>query len=240
MNRKKDVDAILAAAVGQFQSVRREYDKALHDQSLDLRVPVKNLVENLRSALDYMAQDIYETCCRAARTASGKPDPNKVYFPYGRNEADFKSGVGSSLPGIQTQAPEIYKLIRGLQPFQCGDNWLCDLCSIVNENKHKRLQAQERSDTETHTVESQFGSVTIPVNNPNVRITSMPGAVEVFGVPAQFTDTGILTAPSDRIKHIRTKWTAFTFEGTQVNVIGLLEKAVTGVAEFAEQLYRQI
>jgi hypothetical protein len=148
--------------------------------------------------------------------------------------------VGSSLPGLQTQAPAVYDLILAMQPFQSGDNWLYDLCSVVNENKHNRLQAQVRSETETHTVQSESGSVTVPVNNPNIKITSMPGAVKMFGVPAQFTDKGILTAPSGRIQHIRTKWVAFTFEGTEVNVIGLLEKAVKGVATFAEQLYRQI
>ncbi len=239
MSRKPDVDATLASVAKQFVSIRHEYAKALRDQSLDLRIPVKNLMENLRSALDYMAHDIYDSCCRVGQTAGRKQAP-KVYFPFGRDDASFKSSLGSSLPGLQTQAPAVHNLILAMQPFQCGDDWLCDLCSIVNENKHNRLQAQVRSETETHTVESEFGSVTIPVNNPNMKITSMPGAVKVFGVPAQFTGEGILTAPSSRIKHTRTKWVAFTFEGTEVNVIGLLEKAVTGVTAFSGRLYRQI
>lgn len=240
MNRKSDIDVILAAATQQYESIRREYDKALQDQSLDLRVPVKNLMENLRSALDYMAHDIYEACCQAPRAASGQPDPRNVYFPYGRTEADFRSGVGSSLPGLSTHAPVVYNLLLSIQPFRCGDKWLYDLCSILNEKKHDRLKAQVRSETETYTVESQFGSITIPVNNPNVKISSLPGAVEIFKVPAEFTDNGIRTAPSDQLKHKRTKWIAFTFDGADVNVIGLLDKAVLGVKEFAEQLYREI
>ena len=92
MNRKSDVDAILIAATQQHSTVRQDYERALRDKSLDLRVPVKNLMENLRSALDYMAHDIYESCCQSARTASGQPDPKIIYFPYGKTEADFKAG----------------------------------------------------------------------------------------------------------------------------------------------------
>ncbi len=240
MNRKNDVETILSAAKEQYESIRKDYDRALQDQSLDLRVPVKNLMENLRSALDYMAHDIYEACCRAARVASGMPDPCNIYFPYGQSEAYFRSGVGSSLPNLAINNPAVYDLIALIQPFRSGDTWLYDLCSILNEKKHNKLKAQVRSETETHTVESEFGNVTIPVNNPNIKITSMPGAVKIFGVPAEFTSNGIRTAPSDKLKHKRTKWVAFSFEGSDVNVIGLLDKSVANIANLAERLYKEI
>jgi len=78
------------------------------------------------------------------------------------------------------------------------------------------------------------------VNNPNVKITSMPGAVKIFGVPAEFTAEGIRTAPSDKLAHKRTKWVGFTFEGSGVNVIGMLDKAVDRIADFAARLYKLI
>jgi len=102
------------------------------------------------------------------------------------------------------------------------------------------LKAQERSESETYTVESQNGSVTIPVNNPNIKVTSLPGTVEIFGVPAEFRQDGIHTAPSDALKHKRTKWVAFTFEGTNVNVINLVDKATAGIKNLAEELYQKI
>jgi len=240
MNRKSDVGAILIAATQQYDTVRQDYERALRDKSLDLRVPLKNLMENLRSALDYMAHDIYESCCQSTRTASGQPDPKSIYFPYGKTEADFKAGLGSSLPGLATNAPDVYKILISIQPFICGDTWLCDLCVILNEKKHDRLKAQERSESETYTVESQHGSVTIPVNNPNKKATSLPGAVKIFGVPAEFREDGIHTAPSDTLKHKRTRWVAFIFEGTNVNVINLLDKATAGIENLAEELYQRI
>lgn len=240
MNRKNDVDAILVAAIQQHSTVRQDYERALRDQSLDLRVPVKNLMENLRSALDYMAHDIYEACCRSARISNGLSDLKNIYFPYGKTEAEFKSCVGKSLPNLATLAPNIYKILLSVQPFDCGDTWLCDLCVILNEKKHDRLKAQERSESETYTVEGQHGSVTIQVNNPNIKITSMPGAVKIFGIPAEFREDGIHTAPSNALKHKHIKWVAFTFEGTNTNVINLLDKATVGIKNLAVAIYQKI
>ncbi len=240
MNRKSDVNTIITAAEEQYGNIRKGYDRALREQSLDLRVPVKNLMENLRSSLDYMAHDIYEICCQSTRLASGKPDPQNIYFPYGRTEADFKSGVSSSLPDLANNNPAVYDLIISIQPFRCNDSWLYDLCSILNEKKHDKLKAQVRSETEIYTVESEQGSVSVMANNPNTKVTSMPGAVKIFGVPAEFTSEGIKTAPSDKLTHKRTKWVAFTFEGTNVNVIAMLDKAVAGIRDFAYNLYTVI
>ena len=54
MNRKNDTVVILDAAIEQHKQVLASYERALLNKSLDLRVPVKNAMENLRSALDYM------------------------------------------------------------------------------------------------------------------------------------------------------------------------------------------
>ncbi len=240
MNRKKDTKVILDAAFEQHKQIAAGYESALRNKSLDLRVPVKNAMENLRSVLDYMAHDIYEACCQPKRAANGLPDPKNMYFPYGRTEHDFKSGVGSSLPGLDTASPPVYKLLVSSQPFTCGDDWLYQLCSILNEEKHDRLTEQVRTETQTHTVQGRQGNVTIPVKNPNAKVVSKPGAVKIFGVPAEFREDGIYTAPSPDLKHIRTIWVGFTFAGTDVNIIGLLNKAVTGVKEFSDELYKLI
>lgn len=240
VNRKNDTNVILDAAFRQHKEITAGYEAALRNKSMDLRVLVKNAMENLRSGLDYMAHDIYEACCQPKRLASGLSDPKNIYFPYGRTENDFKSGVGSSLPGLDKASPPVYDLLLSIQPFTCGDNWLYELCFILNEKKHDRLTEQVRTETETHTVQSPQGSVTIPVNNPNMKVVSMPGAVKTFGVPAEFRQDGIYTAPSLDLKHIHTTWVGFTFAGTDVNVIGLLNKAVAGIRQFADSLHKMI
>jgi len=56
----------------------------------------------------------------------------------------------------------------------------------------------------------------------------------------QFRQDGIRTSPSSGLKHIRTTWVVFTFAGTDVNVIDLLNKAVEGINKFADELYKLI
>jgi hypothetical protein len=240
VNRKNDTKVLLDAAFEQHKQIIAGYEAALRNKSLDLRVPVKNAMENLRSALDYMAHDIYEACCQPNRIANGLPNPKNIYFPYGRTKNDFKSGVGSSLPGLDTASLLVYELLLSIQPFTCGDNWLYELCCILNEKKHDRLTEQVRTETKTHTVQGPKGSVTIPVNNPNIKVVSKPGAVKIFEVPAEFHEDGIHTTPSPDLKHIRTTWVGFTFAGTDVNVLGLLNKAVVGVRQFSDSLNKLI
>ena len=120
-----------------------------------------------------------------------------------------------------------------------GSPWLCDLCYINNENKHDRLTPQTREEIETYTVEGPQGSVSITVNNPNIQVTSQPGAVKIFGVPAQFTPEGIETAPSN-LRHRRTVWVSFVFEGTSINVLNLLKDAVPGAEVVAKSIYEKL
>jgi hypothetical protein len=239
MSRHADVSEVLRIADRQLAEIRSGYERALHDRSLDLRVQVKNLMENFRSALDYMANDIYDHSCQAPRAAVGLPRP-KVYFPYGRTEADVRSGVGRSLPNLETLSPDVYALLLGIQPFRSGDSWLYDLCVILNESKHDRLTPQERVETQAHTVESQYGSVTTVVNSPSVSVISTPGAVKLFGVPAQFSPGGIQTAPSASLTHRRTIWVGFTFSGTGIDTLALLDKAARQIPVLSEALYRLI
>ena len=239
MKRYEDVLALIKESIKRYEEVKGLYDKALRDKSLDIRIKVKNLMENLRSILDYTAHDIYESVCRPHRQKLGKPEPRNIYFPYGRNENDFNSSIMNSLPDLEVLSVPIFSLIKNVQPFTSSNPWICDLCSINNENKHDRLTPQAREEIETYTVKGPQGSVSIISNNPNVRVTSQPGALRIFGIPAQFTPEGIKTAPSN-LEHKRTVWVSFVFEGTSVNVLNLLKNAVPGVETLANSIYKEI
>lgn len=122
MSHKDDVNKLIRAAEDQYNIIRKDYERALSDKSLDLRVPAKNLMENLRSALDYMAHDIYGNCYQAERISAGKKEPRDIYFLYGLTEGDFKAGVGRSLPNLKKYSPEVYKLLELIKPFKCSNN----------------------------------------------------------------------------------------------------------------------
>ena len=72
-----------------------------------------------------------------------------------------------------------------------------------------------------------------------MRVASQPGAVRIFGVPAQFTPEGIRTAPSN-LQHRRTIWVSFIFEGTNINVLNLLTNAVPGVEALTTSMYGEL
>ncbi len=143
------------------------------------------------------------------------------------------------MPDIEILSMPIFTIIKSVQPFISSSPWVCDLCSISNENKHDRLTPQSREEVETYTVEGNQGSVSVIVNNPNVQVTSQPGAVSIFGVPAQFTPEGIKTAPSN-LRHKRTVWVSFVFEGTSINVINMLNSAVPNVKALANSIYEEL
>ena len=67
--RRTDVDELIDEARTQFADLREIYEQSLRARSNEPRIAVKNLMENLRSVLDYLAQDIYETRCQNAAGA---------------------------------------------------------------------------------------------------------------------------------------------------------------------------
>jgi hypothetical protein len=100
------------------------------------KVLLKNSLENLRSVLDYAAQDVRK---KQLAITGNKVGGNKVYFPYGQTESDFKSSIQRNLPNLRNDLPDVYLLLEDIQPHRSGDNWLVDLCKITNEVKHNGL-----------------------------------------------------------------------------------------------------
>ena len=68
MNRKSDISALLGRAEQQLQAIAKEYDSSFHAVVIapPLRVDIKNLCENLRSVLNYLARDIRDKYCASA------------------------------------------------------------------------------------------------------------------------------------------------------------------------------
>jgi len=76
-SRERQINALIIKAKKQYSAIESEYESSLAQKSVseDLSIDIKNLCENLRSALDYLAHDIQETHCPSLN----KKD--KIYFP---------------------------------------------------------------------------------------------------------------------------------------------------------------
>ena len=80
---RADIDALLEDADEQLERVRDLYEKSLREKEVPtkLKTRIKNVVENQRSALEYLAHAIYERHGDGKGAKSyypGRPCPNEV------------------------------------------------------------------------------------------------------------------------------------------------------------------
>jgi len=106
------------------------------------KVFLKNTLENLRSALDYLAKDILIKL-KSNPNLQTKKLPEKTYFPYGQKENHFKKSIQRNLPFLKQSEPKVYDLLESIQPFRSKHNWVVDLCSLTNDAKHNNLSKIE-------------------------------------------------------------------------------------------------
>jgi hypothetical protein len=214
MARKDSIQAMLTKVKTQIQQIQVGYDKSLHTQSVDaqLRVDIKNACENLRSVLDYIAQDIRERYCPSA------PANGRFYFPILPDKPTFDRRIDEWLLGLRKAAPAVVAALESMQPFQRGQEWLGQFNQVNNDNKHRDLVEQTRVERTETRVTGQGGQVSW---GPGV--TFGPG-VFVMGVPIDPRTQ--LPVPDPSVKVERITWVDFHFAGMRVSAMGLLRQAL--------------
>lgn len=242
--RKDQIIALLQHAQYDLKHIEAQYQKSLERQTIptSLQIDVKNMMENLRSALDYLAHNIYEIVLMPARKAAGDKQIVNIYFPYGKSENDFKSGIGKYLPKLDSLQPALYKIIEDIQPHKSGNDWLYQFCQILNEKKHNILTPQKR--------EEKRG---LDIRFPGGAGISMPPGASISG-------GGIIQSGSDRIilnndfisgdfpankvtegvVQTIVRWVSFKFADTDVGVIPLLKKCLTTIEQLSKDVYSQL
>lgn len=241
--RKDQVDALIEHAKTDLDKIEEQYNKALEETTIpsSLQIDIKNYMENLRSALDYIAHDIYEQQIAPHRASTGKPEISKIYFPYGKTENDFKSGVGSSLPELKNVSPNLYSTLEAIQPYKIGDNWLFDFCSTLNEKKHDTLTPQKRE--EKRGLNIDFGGAKIQLG-PGSSISGTgfigtgTGGIHLQGDTISGDSPAHRT--SGKVKQTIIRWISFKFADTGVEVLPLLRKALTGIEDLSNDVYQKI
>jgi hypothetical protein len=103
MKRAASIEALLRKVNADFAGLRVAYDASLHQKTVseDLKVAIKNIFENLRSCLDYLAQDIFDAhfMQQAPSTFTIPPFRSDGYLPEGVyvcSEAEVFFHFGSS------------------------------------------------------------------------------------------------------------------------------------------------
>jgi len=104
MNYRKCLDdavSLVEDCESNLPLLKQLYETSLEKKAIDgkLHVRIKNVLENLRSALDF--------CAQAMALKYSKNKPNKVYFPYAtlnttKKQFDNKNSIEKALPDLKT------------------------------------------------------------------------------------------------------------------------------------------
>ena len=178
MSGFNDARHLLQHAKEHLGRIRQAYEEALYDKQIKptLLVEIKNIMENLRSALDFCAQALYD---KYGAQATRQP---KVYFPCafkGQSATDFRKRVDGCIPGLSVSRPDIIAIIESFQAFSNPANdWLPLFKDLNNMNKHQSLTPQERQESNSLTIKGGTTSMTL---SPGASITIDPRAFIVVG-----------------------------------------------------------
>lgn len=228
-SRELSINALLDRATRDLATVEAEYERSLRSKAIepDLRIDIKNLCENLRSVLDYLAHDVRERFCPAASPKV------RFYFPILPDQVSFDRRLDVWYPGLRASAAPVVAYLSSVQPFQPTYAWLGQLNQLNNENKHGDLMEQTRTESIQTRVTGQGGGQVSW--GPGVTFGS---GVSIMGVPVDPRTQ--MPAPHPSIKVERITWVDFRFDGLNVSAIGLLRTSVTGVGRIASDVRRLI
>ena len=232
MARIHDIEANLQVADDLLHQITLDYQTALNERQVDpvLYVKIKNLLENLRSPLDYLASEIAE------RQLSLGPS-HRCYFPVAcENAAAFSAHVRQNLPGLDTKHADVYAKLEAVQPYNSGGcAALAKLSKLVNENKHNRLSAQTR--TEKRGLKLQFPGGSGIKMSPGSSISGT-GVISSGGGSVLLTGDSISgDQPAKQTRGVDQTveaWVSFSFSETGDDVLGLLRQCRRDVGEVVE------
>ena len=223
--RKHSIEVLLSRCDADIMRIEQEYNDSLHRQTVraDLQVDIKNFCANLRSVLDYVAHDIWDTYCTGA-------DPKMLfYFPILASRNDFEARTGKWYPELDNKAPALWNYLETVQPYHQDYRWIGIFNKINNDNKHGDLVEQTRAETEQ--VRVSMASSSIAWTPGNVMFGS---GVFIGGVPVDPRTQMPVPHPSQRVERIT--WVDFRFKGENVSALGLLKQALTGIREITKNI----
>ena len=227
MKRKSSIEALIKRCKDDFSKLKTDYEKSLSEKKIseELKIDIKNIFENLRSCLDYIAHDIVESQCPSANPKK------KLYFPIRSSRADFDSCIKTSYPDLDTNNTPLHDYLESIQPY--NKQWLGDFNKLNNNNKHQDLAEQSKSEIKRVTVTGQGGgSVSW---GPGVKFG---GGVSVMGVPIDPNTQ--LPVPNKTVETKIINWVDFRFKETGQSVLPFIDESINQVESIFSEVDSKI
>lgn len=226
MSRKKSIVALISKCCNTLDDLKQEYQSSLKakEVSEELKVDIKNILENLRSCLDYIAHDIHEKFIPGSTS--------RLYFPIRHSFTEFEQVIARDFEGLDQTSPDVFSLLEKVQPY--NDDWLGKFNRLNNNNKHEDLEEQTRTETRRVTVSSKSGKGSVSWG-PGVTLGS---GVSVMGVPIDpKTQLPVPNTITDTKIEI---WVDFKFADNGESVLPFLTKSIDKVETLCQSIRKYL
>ena len=234
----EDAMALVTDSKSTIDTIKKEYDKSLYEKNIHpkLLIKIKNFMENLRSALDFTAHDLYN------KYGDGSSKSN-LYFPYAWEGLDLigfrqKQRIEKCIPGLSKNRPDIVSMIEAYQYFSDRNNaWLPKFMNLNNENKHQRLSPQVRKEQKELRISS--GGTSMSLGHGASISVGKGASISMGGMVIPGGQSFNANTPPATIgqgtKEIIT-WVLFHFSLNNEPVIPFLTQALNGVEKIINEL----
>jgi hypothetical protein len=106
------------------------YLSEVTDVPVEFSLIIGDVIQNLRSALDHLAYDLW------VREANGQGREGRIYFPIEKDQASYNRNKADKTRGISQQSLAI---IDTLSPYPGGNDVLWRIHTLNNRDKHRLL-----------------------------------------------------------------------------------------------------
>jgi len=232
-----DAKNLVGHAKTLFQKIKQTYDESLNEQKVNpsLLIDIKNLMENLRSALDFTAHGIFDKYGDKSYTGN-------IYFPYAWKDLDIvgyrSRNIIEKIPGLANSRPDIAVKIESYQYFSNPANiWLPTFMDLNNENKHQRLTPQVRRETKQLNIKSGGASMLLG-QGASIRIGG-GASIRIGNAIIQGGQTIDVNNPAEITGQATQEvisWISFHFSSNNEAVIPFLNNALVGIEKIVNEL----
>lgn len=162
-----------------LESIKSDYkklsDKINTENTDNLNINLKHILEDIRSILDYIAVALFNKYCY-------KNKPNKkIYFPYcteDKKENNYSEMIKKNFPGLYENHKNIYYILSNCQHYNDSTKWLIKLSVLTNEVKHNNLYIAKKKIENEYILSNSNNQLT---SKGNFWVKGDTNGYEVFG-----------------------------------------------------------
>lgn len=215
---------ILNSSDSTLDLIEKEIQSVIETKSisLDLQNSIRRFLSDTRTALDYIAFEIFTTYCREhIPTRNLKRIESKIYFPIYFDNSVFTRDVNERFVRLQENNYDIYKLFYDEQPKNSDNKWLKHIHALSNHDKHRKFSPQTEvvEERESIILGGYYPFIDRP-KSPNVQVIIEDSRFNGERIDYN-SNSGEKTSNIKIIEH--TIWTDLLFKSLELPVLATLK-----------------